>query len=186
MFPSPVPFILGQPCSWERLTQTAEVVWGKMMWIHTNSSDVIVLQILCLGKASSRRDPWQESHHGSSLRRVLHTSAPQGARGHWPWAGFPLSSRLRFQTWAHLEEPTVAWLCIGTAVRESSTGELMAGWQAGTSVCSHPLTLCCSQPRALSALSSDWMACMGADPCGGRQWLKAQHFVKSINENIYV
>lgn len=87
-----------------------------------NSPDVIALQILCLGKASSRRDPGQENHHGSSLRGVFHPSAPQGARGHGPRAGFPLSPRLRLQARAHPEEPAVAQPCLGSGRHRSTCG----------------------------------------------------------------
>lgn len=146
-----------------------------------DSPDVIALQILCLGKASSRRDPGQENHHGSSLGGVFHPSAPQGARGHGPRAGFPLSPRLRLQARAHPEEPAVAQPCLGSAAGAGGTGAPVA-WDT----CALPPTSCCCRWERPALRPGTWeRARSGA--CGGRQQLKAQHFVKSINEkNIYV
>lgn len=148
-----------------------------------NSPDVIALQILCLGKASSRRDPGQENHHGSSLGGVFHPSAPQGARGHGPRAGFPLSSRLRLQARTHPEEPAVAQPRPGSTAG-AGMGSPGAPTAWGTPVHSHP-------PRAAAGGSAQRPvlglgSARGAEPVEGRQQLKAQHFVKSINENIYV
>lgn len=143
-----------------------------------NCSNVITLQILCLGKASSRRDPRQENHHGSSLRGVFHPSAPQGARGHGPRTGFPLSSRLRLQARAHPEEPAVAQPFLRSTAGAGSTGAPMARDTCALS----PISCCCRWERP--ALHPGTRERARSRARGGRQQLKAQHFVKSINENI--
>lgn len=144
---------------------------------------MIALQILCLGKASSRRDPRQENHHGSSLRGVFHPSTPQGARGHRPRAGFPLSPRLRLPARAHPEEPAVAQPCCRSVAGTGGTGAPVA-WDTWDTCALSPTSCCCRWERPALRPGTRERARSGAR--GGRQQLKAQHFVKSINENIYV
>lgn len=87
---------------------------------------IIVFQILCLGKASHRGDPWQESSDGSSIRTVFYPCTSQGAGGHWSRVGFPLPPCLWLQTRTHLEESPVTELCSCGVTRDDRKPR--AGW----------------------------------------------------------